>query len=202
MKKVLVTGFGSFGDIDENPSQVLVEKLASRDRFPDGMELIAEILPVVYGESITIISGLIRKIRPEIVLSFGVAARRNDVCLERVALNLKDTNQPDNDGMQPDGELIFQDAPLAYFSKLPLPQLQEQLRNRRIPTSISNHAGAYICNTVFYTAAHEITSSGASSLFGFIHIPLITEKTSEKMPITISDLESAVFSVLEWLSYQ
>ena len=177
-----------------------MEKIASWERLPDGIELFLDILPVVYDESIILISSLIKNIRPEIVLSFGVAARRTDVCLERVALNLKDTNQPDNDGMQPDGELIFQDAPLAYFTNLPLLQLQEQLRNCGIPTSISNHAGAYICNTVFYTAAHEITSSGASSLFGFIHIPLITEKTSEKLPITISGLESAVFSALEWFS--
>lgn len=202
MKKVLVTGFEPFGEIVKNPSQVLVEKIACWGRFPDGLEIISEVLPVVYDESISLISELIKKIKPEIILSFGVAAQREDVCIERVALNLKDTHQPDNVGIQPDGELIFPGAPLAYFSNLNLQLLQSKFQSHGIPTRISNHAGTYICNCVFYTMAHEIVSTGLNSLFGFIHVPLISEKTSDRIPITISDIESAVLSILDGFSHQ
>ena len=34
------------------------------------------------------------------------------------------------------------------------------LKGRDIPAVISNHAGAYVCNHVFYTARHEIERLG------------------------------------------
>ncbi len=176
MKTILLTGFGPFGDVEKNPSQALIEELERRKDIIDEFRLETEILPVVYSDAVDRIQILIRQYEPEILISFGVAARREKVCPERVALNLKDTHQPDNAGNTPEGELIFPNAPLAYYSNLPLLAIRDFLQNASIPTEISNHAGAYICNAVFYAAAHEIVTTERDTRYGFIHIPLMPKE--------------------------
>jgi len=196
MKTILLTGFGPFGNIGVNPAQLLVEEIVRRGPLGDEIDLKVEILPVIYDEATFQIQTLIREIQPDILISFGVAARRDKVCPERVALNLKDTRLPDNAGNIPEGELLIPDAPLAYFASLPLAEIRDILLKSDIPTEISNHAGAYICNAVFYAAAHEIASSDLDIQYGFIHIPLIP---SEGNPLTISKLVDGVLDALDWL---
>jgi pyroglutamyl-peptidase len=56
------------------------------------------------------------------------------------------------------------------------------LKSRDIPSIISNHAGAYVCNHVFYTARHEIERLGAGIPCGFIHVPLMAEQDATPLP--------------------
>jgi len=84
---------------------------------------------------------------------------------------------PDNAVVSRTGQKIVPDGPLAYQSTLPLLQMREALRQRGIPAIISNHAGNYVCNHVFYLARHEVERLGNGSLCGFIHVPQISENT-------------------------
>ena len=92
-----------------------------------------------------------------------------------MALNLDDGGMPDNAGVSRTGQRIVPDGPLEYQSTLPLVQMREALRQRGIPAVISNHAGTYVCNHVFYLARHEVERLGIGSLCGFIHIPQMSE---------------------------
>jgi pyroglutamyl-peptidase len=96
----------------------------------DTYDIHTEILPVVYEDAINRIQDLIQEIIPDILLSFGVAASRYRVNLERVVLNLKDASIPDNAGFHPKGELINPNAQLAYFSNLPLQKLRSYLEKQ------------------------------------------------------------------------
>lgn len=195
--RILLTGFEPFGEIESNPSQHVVETLG-RVAFP-GLDLVTAVLPVSYADAGNCIRGLIREHRPDHVLALGVAAKREEICLERVALNLDDAAGPDNDGIVRQGEPILPGGPPAYFSALPLAGLKTQLEAAGIPVRISNHAGAYLCNHAYYAAADEIARLGLPAGVVFVHVPLPVEAGGES-GVTIHAIERAVRVSLEWLA--
>jgi len=176
---ILLTGFNAFGDLELNPSQVIVQRLAARARGRDEANLVAEILPVEFEAAGERMRALIRSVRPELAIALGVAAGTPAIRLERVALNLDDAQEPDNAGVIAAGCLIVPDGPIAYWSTLPLEDLKVTLEAREIPVRISNHAGTYVCNHVFYVARHEIEQLGLDARCGLVHVPLITEQLGE-----------------------
>jgi pyroglutamyl-peptidase len=68
---------------------------------------------------------------------------------------------------------------LAYWSTLPLQQLAQTLRDRGIPSQITNFAGTFVCNHTFYVARHAVEMLGLSAACGLVHIPLMTEHLDE-----------------------
>lgn len=200
--KVLLAGFEPFSNLEINPSQIIVEEIAERMRLSSEMEITAIVLPTEFEASGRRIEKLIRTIQPVLVLLLGVAVKSNVLNLERVALNLDDTQEPDNAGEYRKGSLIVKDGPLAYFSNIPLEYLEQQLNKSGMPTIISNYAGSYVCNHVFYLAQHEIEKLGINSLCGFIHVPYVSSQSSNigtKFKITLIDLVEAILYVLNLL---
>lgn len=179
MRPILLTGFNAFGDLIENPSKLIVEAVAKRGCVPD---VATAILPTEYAASGDCIRRLIEEIKPGAVVCLGVAAKRAEINLERVALNLNDASIPDNAGDLALDRAIADDGPMAYRSTLPLAAMQMALRERGIPVVISNHAGAYVCNHTFYTVRHFIESAGLNIPCGFIHVPAIVEPGNEGAP--------------------
>lgn len=173
---ILLTGFNRFGNLDANPSQEIVDRLAQRARRGKATNLRAEVLPTEYQAAGARMRALIRSERPAVVVSLGLAAGAESIRLERVALNLDDSPSPDNTGVIATGQLIVPEGPVAYRSTLPLEELEQALRARDIPVRISNYAGAFVCNHVFYVARHEIEQLGLDARCGFIHLPLMAEQ--------------------------
>ena len=165
--RVLLTGFEPFGDVAVNPSQCIVEYFQAQDRD----DLITDILPTEYRRAGAHIEEAIREFSPDAVLSLGVAQRRPAINLERIAVNVDDASIADNAGYLASGERIAPDGPAAYWSTLPLNAMRAALEARAIPVTISNHAGAYICNHAFYTARHTLEVLGSAIPCGFIHVP-------------------------------
>src|SRR5262245_26005609 len=176
--RVVLTGFDSFSGVETNPSQLIAEHFA-RLREPG---LVAEVLPTQYEAASLRIRALVREHRPDVVLSLGVAQTRTAVSLERVALNLDDCDTPDNAGVVTSGRLIDPAAPLAYFSTLPLDSLLAALKLAAIPTAISNHAGTFVCNRVFFSARHEIEVVGLRARCGFVHVPAVADEARPDRP--------------------
>jgi pyroglutamyl-peptidase len=166
---VLLTGFDAFGGLRMNPSQLIVEAVAVRK----ARNVHAAILPTAFREAGRMIRRLVREIGPRSIVCVGLAAGTAAVQLERTALNLNDSDIPDNTGDMPRGRTINPDGPAAYFSTLPLDLLAERLRAMGIPVRISNFAGAYVCNHVFYVAREEAERLAHRPSCGFIHVPLI-----------------------------
>lgn len=204
MKTLLLTGFGAFKDIEENPSLLLIEELQKSLGLPDEFRLVTEILPVVYDEASQRMRELIHEVKPDLLISFGVAASRDKINIERVALNLQDASDPDNAGVLKDGHLIDPDGPKAYFANFPLQEIKTVCENAGGATTISNHAGGYLCNEVFYTAAHEIAKSGLGTQYGFIHLPELAETTPKESEhdFDLNMLIEAIQAALQWLMEQ
>jgi pyroglutamyl-peptidase len=173
--KTLLTGFNGFGSVLLNPSQLVVETRAERARQAGSNDLITEVLPTEFVQAGKRIVQLIRKFRPQRIVCLGVASTARTLRLERVALNLDDGEQVDNAGLILKGKLIVGEGPPAYWSTLSLERMCAGLLERGIPAVISNHAGTYVCNHVFYCARHEVERLGSQATCGFIHLPPLTQ---------------------------
>ncbi len=67
-------------------------------------------------------------------------------------------------------------APNAYFSTLPIKAMLRALHEERIPASISNTAGTFVCNQVFFALAHDIATRRPALRGGFVHVPYLPEQ--------------------------
>ena len=76
-----------------------------------------------------------------------------------------DAKNPDNDGYCPSEEQIYPDAPLAYRTPINIKTIANQLQEQQLPVAISNSAGLYVCNRVYYEALHLQQNAL------FVHIP-------------------------------
>ena len=194
MPRILLTGFEPFGDLEINPSRLIVEHVRDQQR-PD---LIALVLPTEYQGAGSGIAAAIRDYQPDAILSLGVAQSRKTISLERVAINVDDAALADNAGVIASGERIALEGPAAYWSTLPLDAMKWALVAHDIPVSISNHAGTYVCNHTFYSARHTLECLGLSIPCGFIHVPDLERRSGEKVTgLPIETMIQAVELCLE-----
>lgn len=165
---VLLTGFEPFGGEDTNPSWEAVRALQGARIVSHRVE--ARCLPVTFHASLVALRKAIRELKPALVICVGQAGGRAQLSLERVAINVDDARIPDNAGQQPIDAPIAADGPAAYFTSLPIKAMLAALRDAGIPAEVSQTAGTYVCNHVFYGLMHALRNS-KKVRGGFIHIP-------------------------------
>jgi pyroglutamyl-peptidase len=173
--KILITGFETFGEYKLNPSQRLVQALP--DQYA-GTTLLKSILPVHHEQAPNRIINLLREHQPDAVITFGLAAGRAKISIERVAINLVDFSLADNAGVRIENQPVIEDGPAAYFSTLPILRMLEVLTQADIPAELSLTAGSYLCNLVFYILMHEIETHNLKTRAGFIHLPALPEQAA------------------------
>jgi pyroglutamyl-peptidase len=179
-KQILLTAFEPFGGESANPS--LEAALAmSGVEFPSARLAILQ-LPVDRYRAIEIAIEQIRRLRPDAVIMLGLAVGRYRIAPERVAINVDDYRIPDNVGNQPAGEPIIDGGPVGYWSTLPIRAITDRLLQARIPAAISNTAGTYLCNRLFYSVMHLLATERLPTLGGFIHLPYMHEQALNKYP--------------------
>lgn len=178
MKKLLLTAFEPFGGETINPSMVAAERIQSID-FPGALMRIAR-LPVDRYRAVDNVLDLIRSGHPDVVIMLGEAGGRFRINPERIAINIDDFRIPDNAGNQPRDEPIIEGGPAGYFSTLPIRAITERITRAHIPAAISNSAGAYLCNRVFYCVMHTITVERLPIRAGFIHLPYLHDQAMIK----------------------
>ena len=174
--KILLTGFEPFGGESINPSWEAVRLVRN---FPEGVDIVRLCLPVTFEGARQALRTAAIEHRPDVILSVGQAGGREGLSLERIAVNLMDARIPDNAGFQPVDEPLYADGPAAYFSSLPLREMLAALAKAGIPSAISNTAGLYVCNAVFYEAA-RLKAQGTVRRAGFIHVPYLPEQAAGK----------------------
>ncbi|PXW57777.1 peptidase C15 [Methylobacterium sp. B4] len=166
MSRLLVTGFGPFPTVPDNPSGRLARRLAALPRLrrilgeaPDCLvldtryaALEAQLAPALAA-------------KPGAVLMIGVAARRRRVCVETRAINRVSRLFPDADGtvgrrlsVQPDGPAL-RPSPAAA-------QVRRAMRRAGLDAAASRDAGRYLCNASYY----RVLAEGCPAVF--LHIPM------------------------------
>ena len=191
MKKMLITGFEPFGGGDRNPSAMAVERLPEQ---VGEFVLCKLLLPTVYGEAPRILLEKAAEFCPDVIICVGQAGGRDAVTPERIAVNIRDARITDNAGNQPRGEFVAEDGPAAYFSTLPVEAMAQAIRDAGIPATVSNSAGAFVCNDVMYSALHAY--AGTRVRCGFIHVPYIPEQAEPSLPLEkiAAALEAAILA--------
>ena len=171
--KILVTGFDPFGSDKINPAIEAVKKLPDTIK---GAKIIKLEIPTVFNKSAQVVHQAIVKEQPDYVLNVGQAGGRSALTPERVAINIKDGRIPDNDGYQPLDEPIQPDGDTAYFTQLPIKAMAKAIRAAGLPAIVSNTAGTYVCNHIFYQVQYMRTKEFPKLKAGFIHIPFLPEQ--------------------------
>jgi pyroglutamyl-peptidase len=173
--KALVTGFEPFGGERVNPSFEALRRLPPR---LGSLDIATRPLPVVYGAALPALREAVAASKPDIVLCVGLAGGRAELSVERVAINIDDARIPDNDGNQPIDRAVVAGAPAAYFATLPIKAAAAALREAGLPTAVSNSAGTFLCNHVFYGLMHEAARSGKRFRGGFLHVPFLPSQAA------------------------
>jgi pyroglutamyl-peptidase len=198
--RVLLTGFDPFGGESLNPSWEAVRRLHGR-RVRDH-ELVAAQLPTCFDASRKRLQALLKQHAPQLVVCVGQAGGRARLSLERVAINIDDARIPDNAGRQPVDRAIVRNGPAAYFSTLPIKAQLLALHQAGIPAEISQSAGTFVCNHVFYGLMHALRGK-PQVRGGFVHIPFLPEQAvahpgapSLALDAIIAGLETIVATAL------
>lgn len=165
---VLLTGFSPFGGESINPSWQAVSVLDGEEIA--GHHIIAKRLPVEFGTSLSALRDAILGCSPSLVLCVGQAGGRAQLSLERVAINVDDARIPDNAGTRPIDLPVVNGGPAAYFATLPIKAMLKALHAAGIPAQISQSAGTYVCNHVFYGLMHALERTPLVR-GGFLHVP-------------------------------
>ena len=171
--KILVTGFEPFGSDKINPAIEAVKKLPDTIK---GAKIIKLEIPTVFNKSAQVVHQAIVKEQPDYVLNVGQAGGRSALTPERVAININDGRIPDNDGYQLLDEPIQPDGDTAYFTQLPIKAMAKAIRAAGLPAIVSNTAGTYVCNHIFYQVQYMRTKEFPKLKAGFIHIPFLPEQ--------------------------
>lgn len=199
MKKLLLTGFVPFLDNPINPTEEIVNALAGK--IIGRYEIVGRILPVEFAESAIQCTRYIDELKPDVVISLGLAAGRNKVTPERIAINCRD-GAADNSGVKLQDAPIEEDGPAGYFSTLPIRSFVDASVEKGYPASISNTAGTYLCNNVMYSVLHKIERENLDISAGFIHIPASHELALKKNGIpswSLADLTASIRAMIEVL---
>lgn len=175
--KILFTGFDPFGGEKINPAEEAIFRLP--DMIGD-TEIIKLELPTIFGRAGEILESAIEKYHPDAVVCVGQAGGRSAITPEAIAINMMSATIPDNGGQLKTHENITDGGNEAYFSTLPILEIKERLNECGIPSTISYHAGTFVCNYVMYTLLRLIETKYPNMRGGFVHVPYSTEQAKAK----------------------
>jgi pyroglutamyl-peptidase len=175
MIPLLVTGFEPFGSFKLNSSLLLLKALQER-QIGDTL-----LLKTTYNDCETQLFRSLQRTPPRILIMTGLAAGIPKLHLERFAVNLNDSEKADNAGDIRINQMIQPSFPLAYPSSLPLPAILKALKEAHIPAVLSNSAGTYVCNHVFYQTQHFIQTQNLPTLAVFYTSPVLPSRSVKKI---------------------
>jgi len=168
--RVLLTGFGRFGPFKRNPTEELVRSYDFRNLgLPPGIKvrLKAVVLPV-HTEAFEVLEERVQGRRFDLIIHLGLHSKARRIRIERRARNLMNFRKPDVRGNLVRNARILPDGPGFLYSNLPLKAIVQDLKMSGPSFEVSDNAGSYICNQLFYRSLHKNRRDG--TMVGFIHV--------------------------------
>ncbi|MEZ4318253.1 MAG: hypothetical protein R3F61_12155 [Myxococcota bacterium] len=153
-RTLLVTGFGPFGDVADNPASRLARALDGAAHA--GFHIVGREIPVSYTRGIDATVRLAHEHRADCVLGVGVATTRSTIQLERLARGSSGPT-PDVDGIC----TPVLPGPDCLESSLPV-----DLWAAALGCEVSDDAGRYVCNAWLHQVRQQLAVP-----VGFLHVP-------------------------------
>lgn len=199
MTTVLLTGFEAFGHTPINPAEQVAKSLDGNSI--DDSKIISRIVPNVFFKAIEFVKAAIEEVRPDVVVMMGEYGGRAVITVERIAHNLNDSTRyrlADNEGCILQGQPTVPDGPVAYYSTLPIRAMVKAMRERGIPSDISDTPGTFCCNHLMYGILHYIATTGLQIRAGWIHLPYLpsTAAMEENIGAPSMSVETSAAGVL------
>lgn len=169
--KVLLTGFGRFGAFRWNPTEEIVRRFdAGRLALHGGVRVrISRLVLPVHTGAFQVLERKVRGRKYDLILHLGLHSKARTVHVESRARNRMHFRAPDNRGVQIQGRKISQHGPRFLYSSLPFDAIGKELRRAKIGFVLSDNAGGFICNLLFYRSLQKF--KGKKTLVGFFHVP-------------------------------
>jgi pyroglutamyl-peptidase len=174
MKTVLLTGFEPFNGGTVNPAWEAVRLLDGWNG--DGFRVEVRMLSCVFGRAAEELLAFVDELDPDVAIAVGQAGGRPEISIERIAINVDDARFLDNAGQQPIDLPIVAGGPAAYFTTLPIKAMAAAIREQGIKAGVSQTAGTFVCNHVFYALMHHLRGRPVKA--GFIHVPFLPEQAA------------------------
>jgi pyroglutamyl-peptidase len=168
---ILITGFGPFPGAPFNPTGPLVLALAHR-RIPAlrHARRVAHVFPTSYAAVDRELPVLLARVRPDILLMFGLASRRRHISIETRARNAITQTVADASGELPAASLIAPGGRATLPLRVPS-RLLAAVRATGMPAALSGDAGSYLCNYLCWRAGEAAERAGGPRLIAFVHVP-------------------------------
>ena len=160
--RILVTAFEPFGG---SPTNITQDVLTALPCNMGKAEILKQCLPVSFQRAPIMLREAIATYSPDLVIMLGQCPAGENIRLERFAINMMDSSKADNDGYIPNEETIYADKPLALQTPLPIRELGRFCTDNVQPVQVSNSAGLYVCNRVYY----EVLYLHQQAIF--MHVP-------------------------------
>jgi pyroglutamyl-peptidase len=168
--RVIVTGFGPFLKNAVNPSDTLARSL-------DGealgrLVMIAETpLPVVYGDASKQVLARAAEEEADAILCLGLAS--GDTCLriERAAKNRSTSLDADARGEVRAGRTAIDGGPDVIETAVDADAFSRALHERGVASVVSDDAGGYVCNDLYYRLLHAARAGDGPARVLFVHVP-------------------------------
>ena len=165
--RVLITGFGPFPGVSENPSAWLAATLAEQGPPDCEGELHARVLPTEW-QAASLMPQLYASLQPHVMIHFGLSQRATSWRIERTAHN-RAARRADASGALPASTAIRADGPERFETTVPVPALAAHLRRCGLPAAASRSAGRYLCNFLYY---HSLGWAARNDCLAvFVHLP-------------------------------
>jgi pyroglutamyl-peptidase len=144
---------------------------------------------------------LLDRVRPEVLIMFGLASRSRNLRIETRACNTRNLTMPDADGQFPRAGPIADDGPEFMPLRAPAQRLARAARETGVAATTSRDAGNYLCNYLCWRAGEAARRPGGPRLVTFVHVPPIGEAVepggrARKTAITMGALVKAGEAVL------
>ncbi|KAJ0752486.1 putative pyroglutamyl-peptidase I [Helianthus annuus] len=182
-----VTGFKKFHGVSDNPTETIVrnlEEYIKKKGSPKGVSLGSCTILETAGQGAivplyqTLQSATSNDIQQSdsskiILLHFGVNSGATRFAIEQQAVNEATFRCPDEMGWKPQKvPIIPSDGGLSQARKtcLPVDDITKSLSNMGYDVVISDDAGRFVCNYVYYHSLRFAEQNGIKSLF--VHVPL------------------------------
>lgn len=189
--KIVVTGFGPFGEHKTNASWQAVQavpNLWKLSEHKDDVEIIVDEVPVSYDFVKTQVPNKYGDV--DFVVHVGVSSLATDIVLETCANNTG-YNSNDIDGCCPsDGKCDFESAEETLNTWLDIDQICQELNcengSEKLVFSKSNNAGRYLCEFIYYSSLWKRKGKCL-----FVHVPPLNS------PYTQDQLTKCLTLILE-----
>jgi pyroglutamyl-peptidase len=169
----VLTGFGPFPGVGDNPTPQIATEAASRVPWLDVRVLE---VPTVFGEAWPVLEARLESIGPRLagVFSLGVAIKRRQIDIETVAFNRRALDRPDAAGRRAPGIAVRPgEAPERHVT-FDASAFAQRLRDQGHAVRTSPSAGDYLCNEIFYELLAWQRRVGFRGAAGFVHVPALS----------------------------